>query len=262
MFATTAHAQEAQTEDTNVGVQRWDMAVAAGVSNTTYGLPGMQLLGTAARSSMSTESNSTLEPTMLFTMRLRLSERLVWSVPTLSFAYLGGEAGKREWIPWAGLTSWSLGYSSIEHLIFDGGLGAGIAAREWVSPATALNVTAGASSAFHYRGIAICAAGEMCPSWRGPTQWTASASAGISQQLGDTVTLNLGGGVARDLSSDGATSVSFGSVQAVGLRQLPLMQARVNRHWFIDGYAMGTYDVTRDRVEQRYLLGFTRVWLD
>jgi hypothetical protein len=262
LITTSAYAQEAQTEDVKIEVDRWDMAFAAGVSNVTYALPGMQLGGTMARTTMPTSGESaTLEPTTLFSLRLRMGERVLWSVPTLSFAYLGGVAREREWIPWGGLTGWSVGYSSIEKLIVDGDIGAGIGVREWASPATAINVTAAAASAFHYRGNAFCGAGEdMCPSWRGPRTWVTSATAGVSQQLGDSVSLNLGAGVSRELSGDGATSVSFGSVQAIGLRQLPLLQAHLNRRWSIDGYAMASYDVTHDRYEQRYLLGFTRVW--
>ena len=40
----------------------------------------------------------------------------------------------------------------------------------------------------------------------------------------------------------------------VGQARMPQVRA------FLDGYAMATYDLTRDRIEQRYLLGFTRVW--
>jgi hypothetical protein len=261
LVGATAYAQEAPTEEVHPDAQSWDMAFAAGVSNVTYPMPGMQLMGTSARSTMSGDDTAaSLEPTTLFSLRYRIADRVLWSVPTLSFAYLGGTYGQREWIPWAGLTGWGLGYSSIESLIVDGDLGAGIAAREWLAPATAINVTAGAASAFHYRGTPVCAAGEMCPSWQGPSRWVASTTVGVSQRLGDSFSLNLGAGAARDLSGDGSTSVSIGSVQAIALRQLPLLQARLNERWYLDGYAMATYDLTRDRVEQRYLLGFTRVW--
>jgi opacity protein-like surface antigen len=257
----TAYAQEAQTPEASADVQRWDISVAAGVSSVTMPMPGMEVLGTVPRRTMSgTNTDSSLETSLLVSLRYRIGERVVWSVPTLSFAYLGGEAGEREWIPWGGLTGWGVGYSSVQHLIVQGDLGAGIGLREWIHPSFALNVTGAATSAFSYQGEALCPVGMMCPSWQGPTTWVGSATAGVSHRIADRVTFNLGVGVSHNIAGDSSgTTVSFGSVQALALRQLPLLQAQLSQRWSLDGYALGAYDRTADRIEQRYLVGFTRV---
>jgi hypothetical protein len=67
-----------------------------------------------------------------------------------------------------------------------------------------------------------------------------SAVEGLTHRVGEVVALNLGVGASRHNADDNGTSVAFGSVQAVGLRQLPLVQAELNRRWYLDGYALAT----------------------
>jgi hypothetical protein len=266
---TTAHAEEATAPggvDPSVA-SRWELSAAAGVSNIEFGIPGMFVMGTSARSTepMGATPHSQFEPNALFALRYRITERLTWSVPTLSFAYAGGNAGEREWIPWGGLTSWGAGYSSIEGFIADGQLGAGIGLREWLGGDTSLNLTTSATSAFNYTSQRHCI-GASCPSWAGPTTWIASATGGVSRRLGDALTVNLGVGISRIVAANdpmdvGTQRVSFGSVQDIGLRRLPLIEAQLNRNWSLDGYAAAAYVPSTSRLEQHYLVGFTRRWL-
>ncbi len=242
--------------------------MAAGMSNITTGIPGMLVMGTSARATDATAPTTVtrLEPSALLSLRYRVSERTTWSIPTLSFAYAGGLAGHREWIPWGGLTSWSAGYSSVEGFIAAGQLGAGLGVREWVGAATSLNVSAGATSNFAYNANRICDPAARCSPWSAPTTWVASATGGISHRLNATLTVNVGVGVARvvatsDAMDVGAQRVSFGSVQDIGLRRLPLVEAQVSRNWSIDGYAAAAYVPSSNRLEQHYLVGFTRRWL-
>jgi hypothetical protein len=238
-----------------------DFSLALGASETTIGepMPGMQLLGTTQRSVEGTmPSESTFEPSMLFSLRYRLGERVVWSAPTLSFAYLGGDPRGTEWIPWGGLTSWGAGYSSIQHLIVDGSLGAGIGVRQWLGSELSLNATAGASQQFEYASLVECPTDQMCDHvlWPKPR---GTATVGATYRLTPSVTVNAGVGASTQLGGD-ETTVSFGSVQSLGLRTLPLVEARINSRWSVDGYAAAAYDRTRSRYEQTYLLGVTRVW--
>lgn len=275
LFANTANAEDPDTEIAVSHDSRWEreLTIAAGISSMSFTMPGMQLMGSdsTARAVMpGAVSESQIEPSALFALRYRIRDRVLWSIPTLSFAYLGGTAGQREWIPWAGVTSWGAGYSSIEHFIAQGGLGAGIGIREWLGPSTAINFTAGATSAFRYTSNPTCPPGTMCDaSWVPPETWTAAVTAGGSHRIGNAVTLNIGVGGSQRLLVEGrpadgseqrGVSVSIGSVQAIGLRQLPLIQAQVSQRWSLDGYAAASFDVSREHLEHRYLVGFTRVW--
>jgi hypothetical protein len=272
LLAGSAYAEEVDGPDA-VGpamASRWELSLAAGMSSIDTDIPGMFMMGTSARSTSPTapETVSRLEAAAIFGLRYRISDRITWSVPTLSFAYAGGSVGRREWIPWGGLTSWGAGFSSLGGFIAQGKLGAGIALREWLGSSTALNLTAGASSEFTYLSRPICTqpTGAACSGWDGPMTWVASASGGISHRLGQTITVNLGVGLARvvaagDAMDVGAQRISLGSVQDVGLRRLPTVEAQLNRNWTLDGYAAASYAPSANRIEQHYLVGFTRRWL-
>jgi opacity protein-like surface antigen len=271
-FANTAAAedstQEAPAPEWADG--RWDLTVAAGVTSsasTTSAMPGMQLMPSAQARTVdgSMTTDDTWSPSSgLFSMRYGLRDRVLWSVPTLSFAYLGGDDGDRQWIPWGGLTSWGLGYSSISHLIAQGELGTGIGVRQWLGHDVALNATTGVTSHFLYVSKAACDVGDtMCDNWSSPEKLRGSVTAGASLRVGDAWTFNAGVGTSTRLIADSgerASTVSFGSIQAIGLRVLPLVEARVNARWSIDGYATAAYEIARNRYEQTYLLGVTRIW--
>jgi hypothetical protein len=55
-----------------------------------------------------------------------LTDRWQWMLPTLGFAYRGGDHGGLEWIPWGGLVGMGLGGSSIEGFIFEAQPAAGL----------------------------------------------------------------------------------------------------------------------------------------
>jgi opacity protein-like surface antigen len=234
---------------------RWELAGAAGVS-AADSMPGFQ----------SVAEGDELEPTALFSLRYRLTDRVLWSVPTLGFAYLGGAAGEREWIPWGGLVSWGLGYSSVEGLIAEGQLGAGLDVREWLGERTAVNLTAGAVSRFRYASDCV---ESICGSsrWVRPERWRGVLTAGVSQRIGSSFTVNLGAGASRTVdvgdpmtSAENRSSVFVGSVQTIALRRLPLIQAHVSSRWSVDGYASLAFELDSDRVQQSYLLGATWIW--
>jgi hypothetical protein len=268
-FASTASAEDLDSQLATTS--RWELTAAAGISTTSVAMPGMQLMSGSARavSGMPGMTDTSAEPSALFALRYRITDRVLWSIPTLSFAYLGGTA-EREWIPWGGLTSWGAGYSSIEHFIGAGELGAGAGLREWLATTSAVNFTASVASQFQYTSSPICPVGGMCrPSWITPDTWRATVTAGASHRVGTALTLNLGiagsqrllyeGGPASGSDERGMT-VAIGSVQTIGLRLLPLVQAHVSPRWSIDGYAAAAYDLSRERFEQTYLVGVTRVW--
>jgi hypothetical protein len=235
-----------------------DLTLAAGISTTTSAaspMQGLQLLGnTQSRSVESVMDDRSVEASGILSVRYRLGERVVWSVPTLSFAYLGGESGKTQWIPWGGVTSWGVGYSSINHLLLDGTVGAGAGIRQWLGSSASINATAGVATSFAYTSKPICGGTDtMCDRWTDGDGLRASATLGTSIDVGTTWTFNAAvGGSNHD--------VSFGSIQTLALRTLPLVEAHVSDAWSIDGYAAATYDLSSHRYEQTYLLGVTRLW--
>jgi hypothetical protein len=98
----------------------------------------------------------------------------------------------------------------------------------------------------------------MCDHLTSIKPW-GTATVGASYQIAPSLTVNLGVGATQQVDGDG-TKVTFGSVQSLGLRTLPLVEARINASWSVDGYASAAYDRTADRYEQTYLLGVTRAW--
>jgi hypothetical protein len=259
LCANAAHAEQPERGVSADQPDRWELTAAAGAASMSLTSPGMVMGNSTDRAEMSGSVVARdVEPTALFALRYRVTDRVVWSIPTLSFAYLGGSA-ERALIPWAGLVSWGAGYSSIEHFIAQGQLGAGVGVRQWLASSTALNFTAAIESGFRYTSEPLCPSGGMCrPEWSWPDSWRASATAGMSRRASDMVTLNLGVGASGRIATDErGANVSIGSIQAVGLRLLPLVQAQVAARWSLDGYAAVSYDLDRERVEQRYLVGFT-----
>jgi hypothetical protein len=243
---------------------REDLAIAFGVSSTALGsdMPGLQLGNTRTRTiDNAMAADSSLESTMLLSLRYRIGKRLLWSVPTLSFAYEGGSEGGTQWVPWGGLTNWGIGYSSIEHVIANGSAGAGIGLRQWLRSSLSLNATAGVMNQLAYTSKPICIDGEMTcgDRWTTPKP-RGSATLGLSIRATPSLTFNLGVGASQRVDGE-QTAIGFGSVQTIGLRVLPLVEAHLNRSWSIDGYANATYDPYGHGYEQTYLLGVTRSWV-
>lgn len=183
----------------------------------------------------------------LFNFSYGITDRLTWAVPAPAFSYRLGTAGVAEVIPRAGLTS--IGYSSIEHFL--GTLDAGVAVRAWLSPAFSV-IASGAvdyefdTSTPHYRGVL-----------------TLHGDAGIAWEPIPSVLLHLGAGAtvphrALDLmlSEPLSTTFSFGAVQQLGYRSLPLVQLQITHALSLDGYASWAVDL-HGNLRDRYLAGFS-----
>jgi hypothetical protein len=183
----------------------------------------------------------------LFSFSYGITDRLTWSVPVPAMSYRFGTAGQLEVIPRAGLTT--IGYSTIESFL--GTLDGGVAVRGWLSPALSV-IASGAidyefdTSTPHYRGVL-----------------TLHGDAGIAWEPIPSVTLHIGAGVmvphreAEPMSVDPlSTTFSFGAVQQLGYRSLPLVQLQLSHALSLDGYASWAIDLNSN-VRDRYLAGFT-----
>ncbi len=257
LFASSAAAQDLQVQRESAAAPgEWEFQAAVGISTSAPTL-----------GSVSNASDSDYDLVTPMGLRVGLSERLQLSVLSPMISYHGGTSGEAEWIPWGGLTHWGLGYSSVEGLIYQGGLGAGIGVRQWLSPNTALNFTARLSSAFGGSTKTAC---EGCGSrkFNELDSWRGRVSAGITQRFGKRVTFNLGIGASQALIADASIAsraereraLFIGSVQDIGLRRLPLGQVWLNERWAVDGYASLAYRPSAKEYDQQYLLGITRVW--
>ncbi|MBT8491871.1 MAG: hypothetical protein KJO07_02325 [Deltaproteobacteria bacterium] len=221
---------------------------AIGVGQTSYQV-GMDLSG-----------QSSTDPAALLIMSYALSERWSWLIPSPALAYRFGTAGERELVPALGLFTWGLGYSSVEGTIFQGTLGSRTAYREYLDNGLTVNL------GLHLDSPLSWTSGQLRKD-SGPDSWRSSLSAGLSWSPSERVELNLGAEWARPvlldgaLADDAATTWSFGSVQTVGFRRLPLLSYATSEHWSIDGYAelsvRSREDANEQRVRQVYLLGAT-----
>ena len=216
---------------------------------------------------------SELEPSWLLSLRYGITDRLQIDLHSPSMAYQWGTSGGTEWIPWAGLTSWGAGFSSIEGMIFTGKIGGGLGIREWRSSDTAVNATAKLSSSFRLASKEVCTTQGCQEGDRAPSTWGAQLSLGLSHRVGRNIQLNFGLAVEQNLVVRGsrpmgalddperAARILAGSVQMVGLRSLPLVQVQLNRQWALDGYAGVFYSLASEKMNQTYLLGLSRSWL-
>lgn len=221
------------------------LQVAAGIATGPMGTWGASPISTR-----SVTDDSSLERSFdaLFSFSYGITERLTWAVPVPAMSYRFGTAGAFEVIPRAGMTS--LGYSSIEHFV--GTLDGGVALRGWLSPALSVIASGAVDYAFdtstpHYRGVL-----------------TLHGDAGVAWEPIPSVMLHFGAGVSvphRELeimetSIPLSTTFSFGAVQQLGYRALPLVQLQVSHSVSLDGYASWAVDLNGN-LRDRYLAGFT-----
>lgn len=190
-----------------------------------------------------------------------LSDRWQWLIPTLAFAYRGGERGGLEWIPWGGLTRWGLGFSA-EGGRLVGTLGAGFDLRWWLSPSISLHAGISVDSIFNWTFDPA-----IPSSW--PKSWDGRATLAYSQTIADAVTLSLGVGYAQYLLYDGGWPVGrleraprflVGAIHSTAFRPHPLIQVHVNDVISIDGYAALEYDFSTQALGETYMLGASFVW--
>jgi hypothetical protein len=205
------------------------------------------------------------ELSVLGSFRYALSDRLIWSVPTLAFAYRAGERGGIEVIPFGGLLSWGGGYSSVEGWIAQAELGGGAAVRIWRGTETSINLDASVRSRARWSQIEH----DALHSRSGPTTWRAAVGAGLSHQVGRRLGLHGGVQASARLIADGEipadseqmnTWLSLGSVQQIGLRWLPLLELHLGRRSSLDAFASLDVQPATLTLSSRALLGFTVTW--
>jgi hypothetical protein len=238
--------------DSTVAPGDWSLQLALGRAETDYADTGKVSFG----------GTSTLAG--LASLRYGLGERLTWAIPTLAFAYRFGDRGGTELVPFGGITSWGVGYSSVEGWIGQLSLGAGGALRSWVSPDTAVNLTASIGSRARWsQGREDI---EGFDASFGPTTWGAAASAGLSHYLGERLVLNVGARASTIPIVDGELAeglesiVEVGSVQSVGLRSLPLVELRISGGVTIDLHGSLGYHIADGTRTSRVLAGSTFTW--
>ena len=238
-----------------------EIQAALGVSHTTFDQPGF--------------GSSSADSKLVLPLRAPwgVTDRLQWILPTLAIAYRGGEHGEVEWIPWGGLLSWSLGFSSIEGTMFDGRLGLGFDMRAWLSPRSSLDLGIGLTTPFSTHRRAVACEDAVCkeePGTQPAFHLVRNRMAiGYSSTIADTVTLGVAAGLSHNLLFDrggpeGAAEhdveVSIGSVLMRGLRPMPLVRVHLGDVFSIDGYASVGYRFGQKSRTESYLLGATWIF--
>jgi hypothetical protein len=246
----------APVDEASTPPKKWGFfQVAVGASTGPTRTWGSSLYDPGSRSEKPLERSFAGHMTITY----GITDRLVWSGPVPAFAYRFGEEGSFEIIPRGGLTS--IGYSSLEGVI--GSLDAGVALRAWTAPHQSVIASFSADWTFAAR-----TSSDQIRSSRGRTL-DVYASLGYALTLHDAVSLHFGAGIyaqprVRDVEPPTAVpvpvpsaAITFGSVQALGWRSLPLVQVHVSRRFSIDAHASWSVDLRGGGVRDRYLGGFT-----
>ncbi|MGC4120955.1 MAG: caspase family protein [Myxococcales bacterium] len=192
---------------------------------------------------------------LTFLTMLGITDRLQWALPLPAVAYRFGEPGGTEVVPWLGMTSVGLGYSSVEGTMFSYGLGVGIGVRQWLGPNNALNVTAGT-----WTQGAVSSLQKV-----NPDSFDAELGLGYSHRIAEVVTVNLGVSLAAGLSEKGRArlhnlELRLGSIQELGMRPLPLIQVHVMDKLSVDGHVGIAIDWEKGAVRDSYLIGVTKTF--
>jgi hypothetical protein len=192
----------------------------------------------------------------LFALNYAITDRLVWAVPLPAFSYRWGETGRAELIARGGIRG--IGYSSIDGVI--GTLDAGLTGRVWLT--RGLSLLAHGSSDWDF---------QTGPREEGlPSQTdvlTVLGNLGFSWHLSDAFTVSPGAGWVGEVRVREATpetpldsELAFGSLQSLGYRPLPLVQAHLSPSFSLDAYAAWTVSLRDDPGRQLYLAGFSWVF--
>lgn len=207
-----------------------------------------------------------------------LTDRWQWVLPSFGFAYRGGEQGGLEWIPWGGIPGWGMGYSSVQGFVLIANPALGTDLRRWLGPSSSFDFGLGFGSAMRWTSHAPGATSEergqseQLERWQPPTTWRMRISAGFTHTLADTVTFHLAGALSQNLLYDGALvelkghskemnlALSFGSVQEIGLRHIPLVRIHV-RDWVALNLDVGwSYRFASRSAYGSYTSGASFVW--
>jgi hypothetical protein len=204
-----------------------------------------------------------------------LTDRWQWVLPSFGFAYRGGEQGGLEWIPWGGIPGWGMGYSSIEGLVLIANPALGTDLRLWLGPSSSLDFGLGFGSAMRWTSRDPSATWKErndFDHWQPPTTWRMRISLGCTYTLADTVTFHLAGTLSQNLlykgdfvalkghSDELSLALSFGSVQEIGLRHIPLVRIHL-RDWVALNLDVGfSYRFASRSVHESYTVGASFVW--
>jgi hypothetical protein len=213
-------------------------------------------------------------------------DRLQWLIPSLAFSYRFGEQGGLELVPWGGIPGWGLGFSSMEGTIVEAEPGIGLDLRQWLTPRSSLEFGLDFYSALRWhsrrenRVVFEIPNGSTpmsdapqklrryhgTPRWVGPTTWRAGLTAGYTHTLADTVTLHLGAAFLQNVVYKGELPgindfvLSFGSVQTLGLRSLPLVRIHVTDWFALNAEVAVAYRFARKKTEETYMGGASFLW--
>jgi hypothetical protein len=154
-----------------------------------------------------------------------ITDRLVWRVGTLGFAYRFRGRNGRELVPYAGVLGWA-GPSAAPVTVEHARVGAGLDAYVPLGSSVALVAGVGGEH-------------EKVP---GRWDQAAHATVGLSARVGDATSLHLGvrAEVDRGLTlalNEGLMHVRIGSVQELGLAALPMVRYQASPRWSIDVHA-------------------------
>ncbi len=188
-----------------------------------------------------------LEPATQLGLSVGITDRLQYALP-LALAYRFGERGAVEVVPWAGVTNLGVGYSSVESFMLVYRIGGGLGARFWLGDSLAINASVAAISYGLWSGIRTIK----------PTLWYAAPALGLSYTLLDLATINLSLASSWPIfGAGGDTVVSFGAVQSLGLRHLPLLQLQVSKTLALDFDLQMDVGLRTGHISDTFLAGVT-----
>lgn len=202
-------------------------------------------------------------PHSLFTAQLNaylgITSRLQWLIGTGAFAYRLGQRGRPELVLWGGMVGWGPSIDIGDNLAFGYRLGLGLDLR--LPVAQTQSILLGASA--HSSGLASQEYSVL------PTTWRVKLDLGYRTTVARKVTFNLAMGVELnavyhgrrpDADADGEQldlTLQVGSVQALGMRALPLVQFHLNRWLSIDGYLALQLNQRSGDLRSSFALGAT-----
>jgi hypothetical protein len=256
------------TTATTLPAGRYELTAAFGVnhSETSTGL----------------NIGSTRKYSFSLSMPHGFTDRLQWSIPTLSLTYRFGERGGLEWIPWGGLVGWDVGYTSWSGLVLAGAPGVGLDLRVWTSFHSSFDFGVRFSSHFRWRSgdglckyrdpndIAVVCDDDDAPF--APKTWRASVTAGYTHTLADSVTLHFAVSLSQNVLYEGSFPrfgpsraendwvLGIGSVQVLALRAQPLVRVHINDTFALNFDAALRKGFAQRRFDDTYSLGFNVFW--
>lgn len=183
---------------------------------------------------------------------VRLTRHLWWSAP-LGLVFDAERTSAFNWFVWAGDPVLSISRRNSGDYAVAGFLGAGIDARYTLSERHTLNASLSELTDFELGHHSF-------------DTLLSQLTIGLSETVPDTVTFNLGVGVAANLataapadSSERNLTLAFGSAQRAGLRPLPLVHVPLGLGWGIDVHAVGAYLPAKKGWVETYLAGISYV---